>query len=208
MNQKKRNYMRIIVIFLVFPMSILWMNIPLVNAENDTFEHETSEESVNLHSSPYYFRVNDSSPLRNDDEDFVVDKNLDLPKSSQYWYSDQDYALSLYLDKYAITPDETINLNLRLTDGFDPSPNSPITIEIYKGFYRYYYYWYPEFYDAEQIFSQQYLTDENGEVTLSFSDTSDPGSYTIFAYHHNDYVAVYREFSVSETGIFLKALRF
>ena len=48
-------------------------------------------------------------------------------------------ALSLYLDKYAITPDETINLNLRLTESFNPSPNSAITIEIYKGFYRYYY---------------------------------------------------------------------
>ncbi|MHA1452145.1 MAG: MG2 domain-containing protein [Promethearchaeota archaeon] len=205
---KKRQYMSIIAIFLVLPMSNLFMNVTLANAQEYTSEQEIQEQTYTSHSSPYYFRVNDSSPLQNDDVDVEIEQSQKLPQTSQYWYSHQDFALSLYLDKYAITPGETINLNLKLTESFNPSPNSPVTIEIFKGFYRNYYNWYSGFYDSAQIFTHQYLTDENGEIALSFSDTSDPGSYTIFAYYNNDYVAVYREFSVSETGVFLKGSKY
>ncbi|MBN2155879.1 MAG: hypothetical protein JW776_07530 [Candidatus Lokiarchaeota archaeon] len=201
---KKRQVMSFVLLFLLLPVSNFWLNVSFAGA-TPQLEEEEPVKSFTPHSSPYYFKVNRTSPLLYSEEGEENENNKEtLPESSQNWYSFQDYSLTLYLNKYAVIPGESIDLKLRLTKSFIPSEDNVITVHIYKGFYRYYNYQYSNYYNSELIFSDQFYTDDNGEVALTFSDTSDSGPYTVLAYYNDRDVSTYREFSVSETGIFLK----
>ncbi len=203
---KKRQLLSFLVLFLVLPMSSLWLNVEFASAATPIEPEEENELTLTSHASPYYFHVNDSLPLLNSEPDEESEKTL--PKSAQSWSDFQDYSLSVYLDKYAVTQGESIEISLKLTQNFDPSSNSPIWIEIYDGFYRHYYYYYSRFYDSDLIYSNQVYTDENGEASITFSNTLVEGSYTIFAYYDQYYCRQYQEFSVSDTGIFLKGSKY
>ncbi len=156
------------------------------------------------HSSPYYFPTNKSSPLMTDvSEGLDSDKN---PKLANYYYNN-DYVLTLNLDKSVLTIGETLTLNLGLTCNLSASPGKVISVEIYEGFYRNYYYYYPNYYESgTPIYTEDLTTNADGQASMTFSSTTSEGMYTVYAYTEDS--RIYKDFTIGEAGIFYKGPRF
>ncbi|MHA2120622.1 MAG: MG2 domain-containing protein, partial [Promethearchaeota archaeon] len=169
------------------------------NLEGDLEEPSPQNNSLS-HSSPYYFPVNRSSPLTTEEE------QEDSPKLA-YNYYNNDYVLTLNLDKYVLTPGELLAINLSLNCNLTVSPGKSITIDIYQGFYRNYYYYYPYYYEIRTPFYTKNLTtDSEGLASMTFSSTSSQGIYTVYAYTED--CRTFKEFTVGENGIFYKGPRY
>ncbi|MHA1729102.1 MAG: MG2 domain-containing protein [Promethearchaeota archaeon] len=182
------------------------------NRENQIDQVSTDSPSDYFsHSSPYFFSVNPSSPLITEDSEDSSNENLPKsasyqPEASSYYYSYNDYALSINLDKSAITNGDQIHINLYHTCNLTPSIDTEITVKIYRGFYRDYNSYYKNYYDYDQIYLNARITDDNGQASLNFSETSETGLYTIYAY--SNYYKAYNQFTVGEVGLFLKGSKY
>ncbi|XEO75194.1 hypothetical protein WKT22_00209 [Candidatus Lokiarchaeum ossiferum] len=165
--------------------------------------HPELEQELPSHSSPYYFKVQETTPLLSDDNN--EEESLQTPKSADY----SDYeALSIYLDKNAIIPNEALNMKFYLTDNLVPAANEAIHVSIYSGYYRNWYYYYNNYYEVStpvETFTVQ--TNSNGEASYTLSNTANLGIYTIFAYTDGGNDA-YKEFTIGDVGIFCKGPRY
>jgi hypothetical protein len=96
---------------------------------------------------------------------------------------------------------------LGLTCNLSASPGKVITVEIYEGFYRDYYYYYSNYYETTiPIFKNNYTTNADGQASVPFSDTSTEGMYTVYAYSEG--CRTYKDFTVGEAGLFFKGPRY
>ncbi|GAH82456.1 unnamed protein product, partial [marine sediment metagenome] len=110
---------------------------------------------------------------------------------------------TLNLDKYVLTPGETVTINLVLTRNLTASVGEYVSVEIYDDFYRDFRWYDPDYYDAmAPIYNTNVITDGNGQGSFSFSSTSETGIYTVYAYIKE--TKAYKEFSVGNTGVFCK----
>ncbi|MFX0074301.1 MAG: MG2 domain-containing protein [Candidatus Hermodarchaeota archaeon] len=175
-------------------------------SSNSTINSEDPEDSQSIqkntsHASPYYFPVNRSTPLmtEEDSESF----NQDSPKSASYYYYNDGFILTLNLDKYVLTPGETVTINLVLTLNLTAAAGESVSVEIYDEFYRDFRWYDPDYYDGMfPIYSTSVITDGNGQASFSFSSTTEIGIYTVYAYI--DESRAYKEFSVGNKGVFCK----
>lgn len=192
------------------------------------------------HGSPYYFPVNAGTPLFQEipagdgagegtgDEsgDETGDETGDgrtaegmsgasvddpAPKPAQYgsWH-DGDDTVNLQLDKFAFTPGEPVRLYFTVYQNFTPVVNDVVRVNIYRGFYRYYNYWYSNYYSAQQVLVTQVTTNATGGATLTFAATSTPGLYSVMYYREvrGNTVASYGDFTVGQVGVFCRAPRY
>ncbi|MFX1346065.1 MAG: MG2 domain-containing protein [Promethearchaeota archaeon] len=152
------------------------------------------------HSSPYYFPINRSSPLTTE-ENLEEDSRVNPSLANNYY--DNDYVLTLNLDKYVLTIGETVTINLGLTCNLTASAGKTVFVEIYQDFYRNYYYYYP-YYDESStpIYTVNLTTNSNGQASTVFTQTSFEGTYTVYAYAEG--YQAYKEFTIGEVGIFYK----
>ncbi len=189
--------------FVLMGFSIMGTSSFNENEQEIPKENDLPNEGVS-HSSPYYFPINRSSPLMTETlEEVDSDENL----KTAYNYYNNDYVLTLNLDKFVLTIGETLTLNLGLTCNLSASPGRIISVEIYEGFYRNYYYYYPSYYETTTpIYTKNLTTDTNGQASMTFSSTSTEGIYTVYAYTE-DY-RIYKDFTVGEVGIFYKGPRY
>jgi hypothetical protein len=172
----------------------------LESNEFDDTNNNTLQKDGTSHSSPYYFPVNQSSPLMTEESS---DENPEEgPKLASYHY-DKGYVLTTNLDKYALTIGESVTINFGLTANLTAVSGESITVEIYRGFYRYYWYYYRS---ATPIYSVDLITDSDGQVSMVYSLTSIQGSYTVYAYSEEAHS--YKDFTVGAVGIFCKGPRF
>ncbi len=158
------------------------------------------------YSSPYYFPVNKSTPLMTEElSEVETDQSPKLVSNYYYYYN--DYALTLNLDKYVLIVGEILTINLGLTCNLTASAGNIISVEVYQGFYRDYYFYYPNYYEtATPIFTINLTTNANGLVSIPFTMTSTEGIYTVYAYTEN--CRAYKEFTIGEVGIFYKGPRY
>lgn len=173
---------------------------------NEPGEHDIKlpQNDGSSHSSPYYFPTNRSTPLMT--EEFSDDAPEKNPKLAYNNYNN-DYVLTLNLDKYVLTLGESLTINLALTCNLTGSSGKTISIEVYQGFYRNYYYYYPNYYETKTpIFTENLTTNPNGQASTLFSLTSTKGIYTVYAYAE-DY-RTYKDFTIGEVGIFYKGPRY
>ncbi|MFX0081227.1 MAG: MG2 domain-containing protein [Candidatus Hodarchaeota archaeon] len=190
---------------------IICIQFILIGCSANTTDRINDDEPNNLiqgdgssHSSPYYFPINRSSPL-------MTEENLERDSESNpklaYSYYNTDYVLTLNLDRYVLTIGEIVTIYLGLTCNLTASSGKTIAIEIYQGFYRNYYYYYPSYYETKTpIYTINLTTNSNGQASTLFSQTSSEGIYTVYAYAEGN--RVYKEFSVGEVGIFFKGPRY
>ncbi|MFW9881600.1 MAG: MG2 domain-containing protein, partial [Candidatus Thorarchaeota archaeon] len=175
----------------------------IVNASNLFNNDEPSDlnlETGSSHSSPYYFPINKSSPLMME-EDLNEDTYNNPQLAYNYYYN--DYVLTLNLDKYVLTIGEEVKINLGLTSNLTASSGKTISIEIYQGFYRNYYYYYPSYYEMNTPINEtELITDGNGQASTTFTQTFPEGIYSVYAYSEG--YQAYKEFTIGEVGIFLK----
>jgi uncharacterized repeat protein (TIGR01451 family) len=204
---KKKIYAGFLLIILALQIISLSVSGLGISNSNPSIENPESfikpEKIGESHSSPFHFPINRSSPLMTEEDIDSDDLNETVPKSS-YYNDFNDYALTVNLDQSAISIDEQIQIELTLLMNLTAASNELITIKVYNSFFRSYYYWYDNYYEVSTpIFETQVYTDSNGQASLTFSDTSEEGLYTIFASSANAY-QTYREFTVGNTGIFCK----
>ena len=178
----------------------------IFNSDQDPQSFEIQSEipqELTSHSSPYYFDVQESTPLLS--ENTNEDESLQTPISAE----NSDYgALSIYLAKSAIVPNDDLNMKFYLTNNLVPAANEAIHISIYSGYYRNWYYYYNNYYEVStpvETFTIQ--TNSDGEAGYTLSNTANLGIYTIFAYTDNGNEA-YKEFSIGDVGIFCKGPRY
>jgi len=202
MNKKRKAILFLIVIGLQY----LFIGFNVANAvysEDFKPEEPSGKESINngiSHSSPYYFPTNQSTPLMT--EENVEEQSEESLKQASYDYSN-DYVLTINLDKYVLTKGEALTINLALTYNLNATGGEIITLEIYRGFYRDFRWYHPDYYDTMvPIYSTGLTTDNTGQASLSFSSTSETGIYTVYAYIED--CKSYKEFTVGNVGIFYK----
>jgi len=206
MNRRKKGSIFLLMIFIQF--ILLGGSIANVSSHNfeeqEEIDKELQENEGVSHSSPYYFPVNRSTPLLT--EEFSDDESENNPKLASTYY-ESGYVLTVNLDKYVLTNSETVTINLGLTCNLTTSSGKIISVEIYQGFYRDYYSYYPNYYDTTTpIYTKNLTTNNNGQASMLFSLTSITGIYTIYAYAEG--CRTYKEFSVGEVGIFYKGPRY
>ena len=80
--------------------------------ELENLESELPNKTYTSHSSPYYFPTNQSTPLMTEEASDTSEEGS--IKQSSYYYYDSGYVLTLNLDKYVLTPGETVTINLVL----------------------------------------------------------------------------------------------
>ncbi|GAG60783.1 unnamed protein product [marine sediment metagenome] len=138
------------------------------------------------------------------EENFDEDSE-DNPRLA-YSYYDNDYVLTLNLDKYVLTIGEIVTINLGLTCNLTASSGKTITIEIYQDFYRNYYYYYP-YYDepSTPIYTESLTINSSGQASTLFQTFSE-GIYTVYAYAEG--YQAYKEFTIGEVGIFYKGSQY
>ena len=173
-------------------------------SERETLNLESNQwNELTSHSSPYYFKVNDSTPLMSES---VLDGVSSMAPSSA---SDSDYeALSIYLSKHAIVPNENLDIKFYLTNNLLPGVGEIIHVSIYSGYYRNWNYYYENYYDVSSpVSSFTVQTNTKGEASYSYSNTANLGVYTIYAYSEEGFAA-YQEFTIGEAGIFCKGPRY
>lgn len=203
MNRKTKASLFLMVIcvqYLIMGFSIANVNSSSSD-EPEKPETNSTATSGTSHSSPYYFPINQSTPLMTEESTEINEE--DSPKQSSYYYYDSGYVLTLNLNKYVLSPGETVTINLVLSRNLTASIGEYISIEIYKDFYRD-FRWYDPSYDDGLVpeYTTDVITDVNGQASFSFSSTSETGIYTVFAYIEE--TKAYKEFSVGNTGIFCK----
>ncbi|MHA2019491.1 MAG: MG2 domain-containing protein, partial [Promethearchaeota archaeon] len=209
-NFKKKQYAGLLLLLLTFQLislSVSSLGISGSKANMEKPEIEKPESSANLeksgesHSSPFRFPINRSSPLMTEEMNDSLN-NGNNPKSSDY-YDFRDFALTINLDKSAVSTGDQIKMRFTLLRNLTAASGETITVKIYNGFFRNYYYWYDNFYDVSvPIFETQIYTDIKGQASLDFVNTSQEGLYTIYAYA-NGYES-YKGFMVGNAGIFCK----
>ncbi len=203
---KKKEYAGLLLIILSLQLISLSISVLGISNSNSTIGTSESfsnpENNEESHSSPFHFPIDRSSPLMTE-EDLNSEKlNETAPKSS-YYYDFKDYAVTINLDKSAVSIGEQIKIELTVLMNLTAVNNEYISIQVYNGFYRNYNYWYDNYYEVSSpIYETQVYTDSNGQASLTFSDTSDEGLYTIYASANN--YQTYKEFTVGNTGIFCK----
>ena len=163
------------------------INKPANIFKNNQDYVKTGKKDLN-HASSYFFPVDGTTPLRQHNENKDQNPNsASGPQSGQYYY--EDYSLSMYLGKYALNPGDNIQIYFRYLEGFNEMVNHEIQIKIYKGFYRDYNSWYPNYYeDVELVLSTSILTDFEGNAYKSISSIVDTGVYTIQAIQMRGYI--------------------
>lgn len=206
MNRRRKGSIFLIMIcvqFVLMGFSVMGTS-SYNNNEQESPKAKLVQDDGTSHSSPYYFPINRSSPLMTETLDGVdSDEN---PKTA-YNYYNNDYVLTLNLDKSVITIGETLTLNLGLTCNLSSSPGKVISVEIYEGFYRNYYYYYPSYYETTTpIYTKNLTTDTNGQASMTFSSTSTEGMYTVYAYAEE--YRTYKDFTIGEVGLFYKGPRY
>ncbi|MFX0022082.1 MAG: MG2 domain-containing protein [Candidatus Hermodarchaeota archaeon] len=207
MKRRIKGYIFLFIIFTQF--ILLGFNVVGINPININEIKETKEKislnSGSSHSSSYYFPVNKSSPLITEE---FNDKDLENnPKIANNYYYNNDFALTLNLDKYVLTLGEILSINFGLTCNLTASGGKTITVEIYQEFYRDYSFFYPNYYETKTpIYTEDLVTDSNGQVSTIFTLTSTKGIYTVYAYAEG--CRTYKEFTVGEVGIFYKGPRY
>ena len=135
---------------------------PNIPNKQENLNTNINNDYNSLSQSPFYFNLDTSTDLLTDDTSSDLNPNSAsiTPESSSYTYSYSDYALSLNLDKYALSGGETVTINAYLSYNLTASVSSDISIKIYRGFYRDYYSYYQNLYDAELIYSITLYTNE------------------------------------------------
>jgi len=202
---KKKKYAGFLLIILAFQLTSL--NINSLGVSNSNSSEETpesftdSEKTEESHSSPFRFPIDRSSPLMTEENENIEDLDEITPKSS-YQENFNNFALTLNLDKSAVSIGEQIVINLFLLENLTAANNERIIIEIYNDYYRRNYYWYNNYYEVSSpIYQKEVYTNSLGQASITFSASSE-GLYTIFAYV--DEQQTYKEFTVGNTGIFCK----
>ncbi|MFW9874616.1 MAG: MG2 domain-containing protein [Candidatus Thorarchaeota archaeon] len=198
MNRRIKGIVFLLLIFIQF--ALIGSSAYATSLSNNDDESDLNQDVSSSHSSPYYFPVNRSSPL-------MMEENLnedpdDNPKLAYNYYYN-DYVLTLNLDKYVLTIGEEVAINLCLTSNLTASSGKAVSIKVYQGFYRNYYYYYPSYYETNTpIYQTELITDNNGQASTIFTQTSTEGIYSVYAYAEG--YQAYKEFSIGEVGIFLK----
>ena len=206
MNRKRKGSIFLILICVQFVlMSFSVMGTSFYNSnEQESPKAKLMQENDKSHSSPYYFPINRSSPLTTDTLDVLdTDEN---PKTAYNYYNSVN-VLTLNLNKSVLTIGEPLTLYLGLTNNLSASPGEVITVEIYEGFYRNYYFYYPNYYEsATPIYTENLTTNVYGQASMTFSSTTTEGMYTVYAYV--DDCQSYKDFTIGEAGIFFKGPRY
>ena len=202
---KKKKYAGFLLLILAF--QLISLNINSLGVSDSISSIETPESSTNpekneeSHVSPFHFPIDRSSSLMTEENENAEDLNETTPRSS-YEANFNNFALSLNLDKSAVSIGEQIEINLFLLDNLTATNNERIIIEIYNDYFRRDYYWYNNYYEVSSpIYQKEVYTNSQGQASITFSSTSE-GLYTIFAYV--DDFQTYKEFTVGNTGIFCK----
>ena len=206
MNRRKKAIIFLSIICIQF--ILLGCNVGgtnfFINNELEENDIEIPQKDGSSYSSPYYFPVNKSTSLMT--EEFSEAETDQNPKLA-YNYYNNDYVLTLNLDKYVIIVGETLTINLGLTCNLTASPGKIISVEVYQGFYRDYYYYYPNYYETTTpIFTKNLTINVNGHASTLFTLTSTEGIYTVYAYTED--CRAYKEFTIGEVGIFYKGPRY
>ncbi|MFX0138669.1 MAG: MG2 domain-containing protein, partial [Candidatus Hodarchaeota archaeon] len=206
MNRQKKASLFLIVILLQY----ILIGTSIVRANYDD-SNNPEESDIKLsqndgisHSSPYYFPTNRSTSLMT--EGFQNEKPENNARTAPYYYYN-GFVLTVNLDKYVLTPGETVTINLGLTCNLTASAGKTISVKIYQGLYRDYRWYYPDYYDTTiPIYSENVTTNNEGQASILFSSTSTAGLYTVYAYAEE--YKTYKEFTVGEIGIFCKGPRY
>jgi hypothetical protein len=175
--------------------------IPKNNSKQSRLSHLSGPNTD--HSSPYYFPVAADSPLMmlNNKDEFSNDEIS--PQTSQY-AGQTLYTLNMHMSKYALLQSEPVMVYFTHYTNFTRSPNREITVQVWKGYYRYYYSYYSNYYDSERVFQTSIQTNAEGEATLTIPSSylTAQSLYTISAQSGSEYN--YLEFSVGDIGIYFK----
>ncbi|MHA2288715.1 MAG: MG2 domain-containing protein, partial [Promethearchaeota archaeon] len=203
MNRKTKASLFLMIICVQY----LFMGFNVVNVNSSSgnelehLETDLSTKRSTSHSSPYYFPTNLSTPLMTEEASDISEE--DSPKQSSYYYYDSGYVLTLNLDRYVLTPGETVTINLVVTLNLTASVGEYVSVEIYDEFYRDFRWYDPDYDDGlAPIYTTDVITNIDGEASFSFSSTSETGIYTVYAFIEEN--RAYKEFSVGNTGIFCK----
>ncbi|MHA2037713.1 MAG: MG2 domain-containing protein [Promethearchaeota archaeon] len=206
MNKRRKASIFLVLVCIQFVlMGFSVMGTSSFNENEQEFPKENSSQNKGLsHSSPYYFPINSSSPLMTETS---VGGNYDNNLKTSYNYYNNDYVLTLNLDKSVLTIGETLTVNVGLNCNLSASPGRVISVEIYEGFYRNYYYYYSSYSETKTpIYTKILTTDGNGQASMTFSSTTTEGMYTVYAYTEDN--RVYKDFTIGEVGIFYKGPRY
>ncbi len=179
-----------------------------VNAVDNELSSSSTQafEEIVTHASDFYFPVSSSSMLTQsndpDSDNGGSEFGNQSPKGAYYY--NYDYSLAVYLEKYALTPGESVSIFIRYALGFDPMVNSYLSINVYEGFYRDWYGYIPEYYGvSEPLLTFEVPTNTKGEIIKDFSIPSSSGLYTIQV-QTDEGIYEYVDITIGNTGIFSK----
>ncbi|MHA1675413.1 MAG: MG2 domain-containing protein, partial [Promethearchaeota archaeon] len=186
------------------------------NSPNDTDNQnfadvaEVLPESYSSHYSPYSFPVTEQTSLFTEMDSESDQEITSTEPQSAYWW-DTDIAMTINLEKYAYTVEEDINIEFQVSNNFTAVVNQAIYVKVYAGYWRDWYDYYGSYYsydEADYTLMEEVVvyTMSDGHAVLSLTDTYAEGMYTIFATDNN--MEVYKEFTVGDEGIFVKAPRY
>ncbi|WP_457559132.1 MG2 domain-containing protein [Candidatus Harpocratesius sp.] len=236
MNQDRKKIAVLLVGLVCFQiLAVGAFDVGAFRSPNSISSPEISETNSSIktsypsHSTPYRFSVNPKTPLfteitdeeqkgklndksaSNDGTTPATDSEPDMNQipRSQYWW-DSDYAMAVNLEKYAFTSEEDINIEIQMTYNFTPVVNHVIDVYVYKNYWRNWYDYYSYYYDdsgeSDKIYYQTVYTDSTGRAVLSITDDFAEGMYTLYVTDYN--INSYKEFTVGNEGIFVKAPRY